>query len=336
MARLRRDLRSRTYIGGMVTSRSRGDVRTSSNELYTVDGAAGFFTDFNIYGYWARSRTSGVTSGDQSYRVQADYGSDRYSAQAEHLSIGRSFNPEIGFVRRPDMRKTYGMFRFSPRPRQARLVRKYFWTTTATYIENTSGRLEPRTLDSEFAMDFQSGDRLFASGTSNYEFLPRPFRIASTVTLPVAAYDFASVRAGYTFGQQRKVSGTVSLERGSFYNGDRTTLAVSRGRAEMSARLSVEPTLSLNRVHLAQGDFTTTVAGTRVTATMTPFMFTSALIQYTSASNTLSANVRFRWEYTPGSEFFVVYNDQRDTLRPGFPDVVNRALIVKFTRLLRY
>ncbi|MGE0392668.1 MAG: DUF5916 domain-containing protein [Vicinamibacterales bacterium] len=336
VARLRRDLRTRTYVGGMITSRSRGDVRATGSELYTVDGAVGFFTDFNIYGYWARSRTPGVSTGDQSFRTQLDYGSDRYAVQAEHLSVGRSFNPEIGFVRRPDMRKTYGMFRFSPRPARAQRIRKFFWTTTANYIENTSGRLETRTIDSEFAMDFQTGDRVAVSATSNHEFLPRPFRIASTVTLPVDGYDFGFIRAGYTFGQQRKVSGAVSIERGTFYNGDRTTVSVSRGRAEVSSRLSIEPTLSLNRVRLRQGDFTNTVAGTRVTATMTPFMFASALIQYASATNTLSANVRFRWEYTPGSEFFVVYNDQRDTLRPGFPDLVNRAIIMKFTRLFRY
>ncbi len=336
VARVRRDLRNRTHIGGMVTSRSRGDTRPSGSELYTLDGSLGFFTDFNIYGYWARSRTPQVRTGDQSYRAQLDYASDRYAVQAEHLTVGAQFNPEVGFVRRLDMRKTYGMFRFSPRPKQARRIRKFFWTTTANYIENTAGRLETRTIDSEFAFDVQNGDRVSVSATSNYEFLPRPFRIASTVTLPVAAYDFGFVRAAYTFGQQRKLSGGVSLEKGAFYNGDRTTVSISRGRAELSSHLSIEPTLSLNRVHLQQGDFTTTVAGTRVTATVTPWMFTSALIQYTSASNTLSANVRFRWEYRPGSELFVVYNDQRDTLRPGFPDLQNRALIVKVNRLFRY
>jgi hypothetical protein len=80
VARLRRDLRNRTYVGGMVTSRSRGDVRASGNELYVVDGAAGFLTDLNIYGYSARSHTSGISAGDQSYRTQLDYASDRYAA----------------------------------------------------------------------------------------------------------------------------------------------------------------------------------------------------------------------------------------------------------------
>jgi len=34
---------------------------------------------------------------------------------------------------------------------------------------------------------------------------------------------------------------------------------------------------------------------------------------------------------------FVVYNEQRDTLTPGrFPQLENRAFIVKFNRLFRF
>jgi hypothetical protein len=50
----------------------------------------------------------------------------------------------------------------------------------------------------------------------------------------------------------------------------------------------------------------------------------------------VSANIRLRWEYQPGSELFVVFNDQRDTLTPGFPDTANRALVVKINRLLSF
>ena len=35
-------------------------------------------------------------------------------------------------------------------------------------------------------------------------------------------------------------------------------------------------------------------------------MFLSALLQYGSADRTFSSNLRFRWEYRPGSELFVV------------------------------
>ena len=67
-------------------------------------------------------------------------------------------------------------------------------------------------------------------------------------------------------------------------------------------------------------------------------MFFSGLMQYNSTADALSTNLRMRWEYRPGSELFVVYNDQRDTaLTPSrFPMLENRAFVVKFTRLFRY
>ena len=62
-------------------------------------------------------------------------------------------------------------------------------------------------------------------------------------------------------------------------------------------------------------------------------MFASGLFQYNSTENSVSSNLRFRWEYHPGSELFVVYTDDRDTLAPGYPALKNRAFVVKITRL---
>ena len=50
----------------------------------------------------------------------------------------------------------------------------------------------------------------------------------------------------------------------------------------------------------------------------------------------VNSNVRLRWEYLPGRELFGVYNDQRDTRVPGFPGMVNRAIVVKMNRLVRF
>ena len=49
-------------------------------------------------------------------------------------------------------------------------------------------------------------------------------------------------------------------------------------------------------------------------------------MQYNSSNNSLGANVRLRWEYQPGSEFFVVYNEGRDTYGSGIADLQNRAV----------
>ena len=145
--------------------------------------------------------------------------------------------------------------------------------------------------------------------------------------------------AAYELGRQRKFSGRVSFQRGGFFGGEKTTVAFGLGggfgggRLEVTPQLSVEPGISINRVTLPQGRFTTNLVTTRTTYTVTPLMFVSALLQYNSSNETVSANVRLRWEYQPGSELFVVYNEQRNTLTRRFPELENRAVVIKVNRL---
>ena len=91
-----------------------------------------------------------------------------------------------------------------------------------------------------------------------------------------------------------------------------------------------------SRRRTPEGRFTTNVVTTRTTYTLTPLMFVSALVQYSSRTRSVGANVRLRWEYQPGSELFVVYNEQRDTLTPRYPELQNRSFVVKINRLFRF
>ncbi len=334
--RVKRDLLRRSSVGLLLTGRSIGQSGAGTNTVYGVDGTFAFFDNLAVNTYWARTRTDRLSGDDTSYRAQLDYAGDRYGAQVERLVVGDDFNPEIGFVRRDDMRRTFAQLRFSPRPRSIKAVRRFSWIGSMLYIENGARRLETRDGNGEFAIEFQNSDRFSVNYGTNYEFLPRPFRIAPGVTVPVGGYDFDSVRVGFTLGSQRKQSGNFSVEYGTFYSGHKTAIAVSRGRVNVTPQLSLEPTYSLNKVDLEEGSFTTHLLGSRVTYTMTPLMFASALVQYNSGSHLVTANVRLRWEYRPGSELFVVFNEERDTLAPRFPALANRALIVKVNRLFRF
>ena len=132
--------------------------------------------------------------------------------QLEHLLVGDNFRPDVGFVRRRDMRRSFGLVRFSPRPQFFETIRKFSWTGSFTYIEDGAGRLETRELDVQFGIELENSD-LFTVGVSNtYEFLPAEFPIASAVTLPGGAYEFTAGRLGYNFGFQRDLSGEVLIE----------------------------------------------------------------------------------------------------------------------------
>jgi hypothetical protein len=334
--RMKRRVLRRSNVGAIVTHRSVAAGGSGSNQAYGVDGTFPFFTNLAINTYWARTHTEGIREGETSYRAAVEYVADRYGAQFDHLVVGQGFNPEIGFVNRGDIRRDYGLLRFSPRPAGTTSIRKLSWIASYDRIAKTTGRLETRTARAEFDTDLRNGDSFNAMYQDNYEYLPAAFRIATGVTIPVGGYQARYVRGSYSFGQQRMVSGTAFVERGSFYDGTRTTTGVSGSRVSLTSRFSISPAVSVNRVKLPYGDFTSRLVTTRVVYTMTPLMFTSALVQYNSSTNTVSANVRLRWEYRPGSEMFVVYNEERDSRTPGFPSFQNRAFIVKVNRLVRF
>ena len=100
--------------------------------------------------------------------------------------------------------------------------------------------------------------------------------------------------------------------------------------------MAIEPRVSVSDVDLLQGSFTTTLLGTRTRFSVSPRMFVAALLQFNSSSKALDTNIRFRWEYEPGSDLFIVYSDGRETGLEGYPRLQNRSFVVKFTRLFRF
>ena len=176
------------------------------------------------------------------------------------------------------------------------------------------------------------------SVADNYELLVEPFEPAPGVTLPVGGYGFRDIEATYSPGAQRRLTGTFTVRVGEYFNGDIRSVGFTRGRLELTPQLSIEPTLSVNWIDTPQGSFRTDLVVSRVTYTFTPRMFFSGLIQYNSSTDTVSTNLRLRWEYSPGSELFVVYTEDQNTdpLRPDrFSQLRNRGLVVKVNRLFR-
>jgi hypothetical protein len=72
----------------------------------------------------------------------------------------------------------------------------------------------------------------------------------------------------------------------------------------------------------------------RLSFTATSRMLVAALLQYNSTSASFDTNVRFRWEFKPGSDLFIVFSDGRHTDAPT--SLQNRTFAVKIARLLRF
>ncbi|MFN7915007.1 MAG: DUF5916 domain-containing protein [Vicinamibacterales bacterium] len=338
VVRVKRDILRRSAIGAMFTGRSQSASKAgSSNQAYGLDGVFNFFGDLTAGGFYAKSHTDGLAGDEASYQAKAEWSPDLYGFQVERVKVGDAFNPEVGFLRRRAFERSFAEGRYSPRPKNIKGIRQVTFTGSVEYIEGSvTKQMESRQQSARINVERENSDQFSIEGGTNYEFLPAAFNVARGVNIPAGGYSFNDWTARYAFGQQRRMSGTVQFQKGQFYNGHINALTVSGARVSVMTRLSVEPSVSVNEVTLPVGDFTTTVLRARSDYAFTNTMFVSGLVQYSSNDRIFSSNLRFRWEYLPGSELFVVYTDERDTSLTGYPLLRNRAFVVKVNRLLRF
>ena len=334
--RLKRDIFSRSNIGVIATHRNLSVDGAGSNSLYGVDGNFAPTNNIRINTFYMATSETGFEAGHRaaSYLGQFRYDTDRFDVSANRLYLGEDFNPGMGFVRRRDFTKNSGSLQFSPRPGGIRAIRQFEFKAQADNYQRPDGELETREYKFEARAVFESSDRLFLEHTRTEEHLLEGFTLSSEVEVPAGSYRFSRTGFRFRMGTHRALSGFLGYEFGDFFGGTRREVSY-RGRAEVNQRFSVEPNLSLNWIQMPDGDVRAQVSRLRATYTVSPRSFLGALVQYNSAAQLFSANVRFRWEYTPGSDLFVVFSTNRDG-DDGLAGLTDRTLVVKFTRLFRF
>jgi hypothetical protein len=335
VVRVKRDILRRSNIGFIGTYRTENLDGTGANAAMGLDGNFTFYQNLKVSAFYAMTGTPERSGQADSYRAAVSYQGDRYGLEAEHLLVGPDFNPEIGFVIREDIRKSSVGARFSPRPESVEAVRKFDFKGRYDYYETTAGDVETELLGLEFSTHFENSDQANLGYGRNHEILFEPFEIVDGVFIPAGAYRFDRYSTSYWFGRQRPVSGWLGADFGDFFGGQRTELNYW-GRVDFGSRFSLEPNVSLNWVDLPDDSFTTELVRIRATYNLSPRSFVGALVQYNTADDSFAANVRFRWEYQPGSDLFVVYSEGRDTFSAGSPLLESRSFVVKFTRLFRF
>jgi hypothetical protein len=336
VVRVQRDILSRSRVGLIATRRAPSGSGAARNYAYGIDSMIQASENTQVTHYISRTDTPGRSGSDISYRSRWNWNPDRWGLDVEHLYAGEDFNPEVGFHRRSEgFRRSHGRFEFSPRPRNLPGVRKVAYSVDIDYFTDAhGGRVQSRDQQAMVRADFDSGDVAQVDATRSYESIVVPFLVAKNVLIPAGSFEYTQFRGSYTFGSQRKVSGTATVRAGGFYGGDLREVSW-RSRIEFSPQLYAEPTVSWNDVDVPGGRGDNDLVSSRLTYTVSPRMFVSALVQYQSRTDSVSTNARFRWEYRPGSELFIVYSDGRTTLARGIPDLQNRSFVLKLTRLFQ-
>ena len=323
VARMRKEILRRSYIGAIATNRQGGGLR---NTLFGADARFTFFNNLNIMGLASRAEDTG-RSGQWATQVGAEWRDDRVEAGANYIDIDPQFNPGIGFVR---IRERLTGVRGSYKPRPGRWqVRQFELTPSSVWYHDVQRVLRSRESTFTFATAFQSGDRIEIAPFTSYERVVRPFAIGPGVVVRPGEYYWDGITLTARAYNGRKASGNVSVTLGEFYDGTKRTVTLS-GDLRPNKTLSFNPTYQLNDADLSAGSFVTHLVGLRANVSFSTNWLTSVFAQYNSAGQLAATQVRLNYIFRTIDNIFLVYNETRYT-EGIFDGRANRSLVLKAT-----
>ena len=320
-------------IGAIFVNRQSTDGAGTFNRTYGFEANLQPSRYLRINSYLATVDDSEVTEGsDWAGRVWAGWRDDFWNVSAGVKQVGDAFVPRVGFVRRGGVRTGYATVgvHHRPGPQVLNEINPY---VDVEYVSDLDGRLLTRVQTASVSVSFRDGSRLSADVTDNFERLDEAFAVLGDAVVPAGDYDFreTSVSAGTSAG--RALSGSVRLTDGGFFNGDRTAVTLS-GALRASYKLAFDASVQRNRVSIpGAADFDADVYGGRVTFAASTTFFTSAFVQYNSATDDVVTNLRLNYIHAPLSDLFLVFTERRNRegIRP-----TERFLSFKVTKALAF
>jgi hypothetical protein len=156
------------------------------------------------------------------------------------------------------------------------------------------------------------------------------------VFVPPGDYSFYGLK-GYVqtpFGNL--LSAMMTIDAGSFYDGWRATLGI-RPVWGISSALTLSGYYEFNRVDFSKRHqaLTAQIGQVRLLATLSTKFSASAFIQYDSAVDQVTANVRLRFNPREGNDLYLVLNEGLNTNRAGEipyrPYYSGRAVMIKYS-----
>jgi hypothetical protein len=274
---------------------------------------------------------------DLAARASINYTSRVWQLRAFYNSIGERFNNEMGFVPRQGVDNQFLYVSWSTRPAwlskfRLREIRPHWQLDQFTRRDGAG--LESRYQDWHLPLNFNSGAFFELGVNPNVEEVRIPFTInsARAVQVDPGRYAFDEYFIIWNSNSADRFSYQSRYSIGKFYDGYRRGYTFGPS-FRPSARFNTAVNLQINDIELSGQHYLSKLVTGRVNYNFSTKMFVNALLQYNTDSRQLSSNLRFNIIHRPLSDFFLVYNEQRDERSNN---LINRALIAKMTYLVAF
>jgi hypothetical protein len=342
VVRLRRQvLNPYSYVGGIVTNRI--DADGQYNTAYGFDGLLRLFGDDYLTLNWAQTFQRGrrnLASSLDPTKLRMYWERRTLKGVAYQLSYARAgaeYDPGMGFELRKDythyaVKALYGWL-----PGQdSWLLRHNISVKAELFQRNADGVTESAEIDPAWELESNSGFYALLGPKFYYENVPEDFSLSDNAQVPRGSYRYSELHAYFFTPQVSSFYVEAEVNAGSFYDGKRTSIKISP-QWNASASFEMGGTYEFNKVTFAgrNQEFTAHLAKVRVLAMFSTQFSAAAFVQYNTATNTVTTNVRVRYNPREGNDLYLVYDEGLNTDRmraiPALPYFSSRTVLVKYS-----
>ena len=332
VARIKRDIGESNYVGAMVVD------RRSSQGWNTTAGIDGQFVIGEAWvwdAYVAQSLTDRGDVYGYSYNLGYFYEGESWTSFFNHYAISPNADAGSGsgFVARSDLRSTtlYAGPKWRPSWLGIRDISMFVGGSYSTTVSD--GRLQDYAGGVGVGPVWESGDQVTAFFNASETVVDERFELSDGVIVPAGRYRadhvgwfaFSSSSRAFVVGSTAMVS--------QFYDGTLVSLGGTLNLAP-SPQISFTAGYTRNQVDVTDGSFNADISSLRATYSYSTKLSTNVLVQYTSLEKACSTNVRFTFIHRPGSDFFVVFTENRGDDRRVW-NLSDRGMVMKITYLAR-
>jgi len=341
----RRVFGQNTYMGGIVTSRV-GDDGTY-NTAYGIDGIFRVFEDDNLRLNWAQTFENDRDNNPASLapaRIRVNWERPVYKGFAYEFDFSRAgedYEPGMGYEQHSDYSRFSNLIKYGWFPgEKSSLLRHHVSLEGFMYLRNHDSSTESAEIGPKWAFTTKSNYKGTFSEKVYYEDLQEAFELSDDVHVPAGQYSFYGFEGELSTPSSRLANISTTLKAGSFYDGWRVSLGITP-RMNVSSALEVRCKYRINRITFPDRDqrYTAHIGQFRVLAMRGIMHSVTANIQYNSAADLITTNIRYRYNPREGNDLYLVYNENNNTDRhreiPVLPVTRNRTIMVKYSYTFR-
>nr|MCU0369643.1 hydrolase [Cyclobacteriaceae bacterium] len=269
-----------------------------------------------------------------------NYSTLNWNINVLNRNVGANYDPEVGFVRRRDIRQLASTAWRNFYPSKGKIQSHGPGFDFDMVGNDTYGFLD-WDYNFMYRIRFRSTAQFNIRLRREYTYLFDPFDPSGTGGLELPANtDYANnlVIASFFSDARKRLFFDVSTRSGGYFNGNRINFIGSLTyRYQPWGFTSLN--FSYNRIRLPDpyNDSDLYLIGPRFDFTFTRNVFWTTFVQYNSQINNLNINSRFQWRFKPVSDLFIVYTDNYfaesfdngNVFYVGQPK--SRSLVIKLT-----